>query len=67
MKDEVKKAKIINIFVGLKLKVYSLVTNNEEIKKSKVFNKNIATNVKEKKYLDVSFNKSGIKHKKKSK
>ena len=41
MKDEVK-GKIISEFVGLKSKMYSLVTaNNEEIKKAKSVNKNV--------------------------
>ena len=56
MKDEFK-GKIINKFVGLKSKMYSLViVNNEEIKKAKVVNKNVIKNIRHKKYVDFLFN-----------
>ena len=56
MKDEVK-GKIINKFVGLNSKMYSLViVNNEEIEKAKVVNKNVIKNIRHKKYVDLLFN-----------
>ena len=55
-KDEVKE-KIISEFVGLRSKMYSLVTvDNEEIKKAKEVNKNVVKNVRHKEYIDVLFN-----------
>ena len=63
MKDEVK-GKIISELVGLKSKMYSLViVNNEEIKKAKGVNKNVAKNIRHKEYTDVLFNKNLIRHK----
>ena len=65
-KDEFK-GKIIHKLVGLKSKMYSLVTvENEEIKKAKGFNKNVVKNISHKKYIDVFFNKKMIRYKKES-
>ena len=48
MKNEVK-GKIIREFVGLKSKMFSLVTvNNEEIKKAKGVNRNVVKNIRDK-------------------
>ena len=44
--------------------MYSLViVNNEEIKKQKRVNKNVAKSITHEKYVDVLFNKSLIRHK----
>ena len=44
--------------------MYSLViVNNEEIRKQKRVNKNVAKSIRHKKYVDVLFNKSLIRHK----
>ena len=57
MKDEFK-GKIINEFVGLKSKMYLLITvGNEEVKKAKEVNKNVVKNIEHKKFDDVLFNK----------
>ena len=53
MKDEYKR-KIISAFVGLKSKMYSLVTvGNEEIKKAKRVNTNVVKNIRYREYIDV--------------
>ena len=53
MKDEFKR-KVINEFVGLKSKMFSLVTvDNEEIKKAKGVNKNVLKNIRYREYIDV--------------
>ena len=53
MKDEFK-GKVINEFVGLKSKMFSLVTvDNEEIKKAKGVNKNVLKNIRYREYIDV--------------
>ena len=60
LKDEVK-GKIISEFVGLKLKMYSLViVNNEEIKKEKGVNKNVIKMIRYEEYVYVFFNKNLI-------
>ena len=60
LKDEVK-GKIISEFVGLKLKIYSLViVNNEEIKKEKGVNKNVIKMIRHEEYVYVFFNKNLI-------
>ena len=57
MKDEFK-GKIISEFIGLKSKMYSLVTvDNEKSKKAKGVNKNIVKNIRHKGFFDVLFNK----------
>ena len=57
MKDEFK-GKIISEFIGLKSKMYSLVTvDNEKSKKAKGVNKNIVKNIRHKEFFDVLFNK----------
>ena len=62
MKDEVK-GKIISEFVGLKSKMYSLVAvDNEEIKKAKGVNKNVAK-TEDKEFTDGLFNKKMVRHK----
>ena len=58
MKDE-SKGKIISEFVGLKSKMYSLITvNDEELTKAKGVNKKI----RHKEFVDVLFNKKVIRH-----
>ena len=60
MKDEFK-GKIIDEFVWLKSKMYSLVTaDNEENKKAKGVNKNLVKNVRHREYI-VFFNKKNEK------
>ena len=62
IKDEVR-GKIINEFVGLKSKIYSLViVDDKEIKKTKGVNENIVDNIKHKKYLNVLFGKGLMRH-----
>ena len=57
MEDEFK-GKIIQEFVGLKPKMYSQVTvDNEEIKKAKGVNDNVVKNIRHRKYTDVLFHK----------
>ena len=58
MKDEFK-GEIISEFVGLKSKMYSLISvNDEEVTKAKGVNKKI----KHKEFVDVLFNKKVIRH-----
>ena len=62
MKDEFK-GKIINEFVGLKSKMYSLVdVDGEENKKAKGVNKNVVKNTRHKEFVDFLFNKELIRH-----
>ena len=57
MEDEVK-GKIISEFIGLKSKMYSIVTvDNKEIKKTKGVNKNVVKNKRHKEIGDVLLNK----------
>ena len=63
MKDKFE-GKIIREFVELRLKMYSLVTvNNEETKNANGVNKNIVKNIRHRKYIDMLFNKKMIRHK----
>ena len=63
MKDE-DKGRIISEFVGLKSKMYSLVTiDNKEIKNGKGVKINVVKNTRHKEYLNVLFNKNCIRHK----
>ena len=58
MKDEFNGVKIIE-FVGLKSKMYSLISSNDkEVNKAKGINKKL----RHKEYLDVLFNKKVIRH-----
>ena len=58
MEDEFK-GKIINEFVGLKSKMYSLISvDDEEVSKAKGVNKKM----KHKEFVDVLFNKKMIRH-----
>ena len=62
MKDEFK-GKIITEFVGLKSKIHSLISlDNEEVKKTKGVNKNVVKNIEHKKFVNVLFNKKVIGH-----
>ena len=62
MKDEVRR-KIINEFVGLKPKMYSLVTvDDKEIRKAKVVNKNTVDCIRHKEYTDVLFGRGLMRH-----
>ena len=66
MKEEAK-GKIINEYVGLKSKMYSLaMVDNEEIKKAKGINKNVVKSISHKEYVDVLFNRGLIRHKMKN-
>ena len=58
MKDEFNGNKI-DEFVGLKSKMYSLISNNWEMNKAKGIN----LKLKHKEYVDVLFNKKDLKHK----
>ena len=61
IKDEFKR-KIISEFVGLKSKMYSLITvEEEEVKKAKGVNKNVVKNTRHKEFV-VLFNKKVMKH-----
>ena len=63
MKNEFK-GNIIREFIGLKSKMYSLVTiDYEEIEKAKEVNKTVVKNIKHREYIDVLFNKKMIRHK----
>ena len=69
MKDEFK-GKMISEFVGLSLKMYSLVdVDGEENKKVKGIKKNVAKNTRHKEFVDVLFNKKigNTQHEKNSK
>ena len=57
MKDEFNGNKI-DEFVGLKSKMYSLISNNIEMNKAKGIN----LKLKQKKYIDVLFNKKILRH-----
>ena len=62
MKDEFK-GKRTSQFVGLKSKMYSLVTvDNEEIKKAKGFNQNVVKNIRHIEYIDALLIKKAIRH-----
>ena len=57
MKDEFK-GEIISEFVGLKSKMYSLITaDGEEVKKAEGVNKNFVKNITHKEHINVLFNK----------
>ena len=58
MKDEFNGNKI-DEFVGLKSKMYSLISNNLEMNKAKGVN----LKLKQKEYVDVLFNKRILRHK----
>ena len=58
MKDEFNGNKI-DEFVGFKSKMYSLISNNWEVNKTKVVN----LKLKQKEYVDVLFNKKVLRHK----
>ena len=64
MRDEVR-GKIINEFVGLKSKMYSLViANDRELNKTKCVNKNIVDKIRHKEYVNVLFSKGLMRHNK---
>ena len=61
-KDEFK-GRIISEFVGLKSKMYSLVSvDDEEIKKAKGVNKNVVKSIRRKKFVDALFNQKIMRH-----
>ena len=63
IEDELK-GKIIREFVGLKSKMCSLVTvDNEENKKAKGVNKNAVKNIRHSEFIDVLLNKKMTRHK----
>ena len=57
MKDEFSENKI-NEFVGLKSKMYSLISNNMEINKAK----GVDLKLKHKEYVNILFNKKVLRH-----
>ena len=62
MKDEFK-GKIINEFVGLKSKMYSLIAaDGREVKKAKGVNKNVVKSIRHKEFVDALFNTKIIRH-----
>ena len=62
MKGEVQ-GKIVNEFVRLKSKIYSLVlVDRGENRKAKHVNKNIFNGIRYKEYVDVLFGKGLIRH-----
>ena len=62
MKDEFK-GNIISEFVGLKSKMYSLVSlDGEENRKTKGVNKYVATDIRHKEFVDVLFNEEVVRH-----
>ena len=53
MKDKLK-GKLISKFVGLKLKMYSLIAvDGEEVKKAKGVNKNVVKSIRHSEFVDV--------------
>ena len=61
MRDEFNGNKI-DEFVGLKSKMYSLISINMEINKAKGVN----LKLKHKEYVDVLFNKKNLRHNRKT-
>ena len=62
MKDEFK-GKIINEFFGLQPKVYSLVTvDSREIKNTNGINRNVANEMRHKKYVDMLYSRRLVRH-----
>ena len=62
MKDEFK-GNIICEFVGLKSKMYSLVSlDGEENRKTKGVNKYVATDIRHKEFVDVLFNEEVVRY-----
>ena len=62
MKDEFK-GNIISEFVGLKSKMYSLVSlDGEENRKTKGVNKYVATDIRHKELVDVLFNEEVVRY-----
>ena len=62
MKDEFK-GNIISEFVGLKSKMYSLVSlDGEENRKTKGVNKYVATDIRHKEFVDVLFNEEVVRY-----
>ena len=62
MKNELNGSKIIE-FLGLKSKMYSLISDDKEVNKAKGINKKL----RHCEYLDLLFNKKVIRHEKNSK
>ena len=61
-KDEVK-GKIINEFVGLKSKMYSLIAVDcREVKKVKGVNKNVVKSIRHEEFVDALFNTKVMRH-----
>ena len=62
MKDEFK-GKIINEFVGLKSKMYSLIAvDGREVKKANGINKDVVKSIRHKEFVDVLFNTKIMRH-----
>ena len=62
MKDEFK-GKIINEFVGLKSKMYSIIAvDGRKVKKAKGVNKNVVKSIRNKKFVDALFNTKIMRH-----
>ena len=61
MKDEIGGV-AIEEFVGLKPKMYSFLVDNNEHKKAKCVNRNIAATISHSEYKDVLLNKKCLRH-----
>ena len=61
MKDEFE-GKIVNEFIGLKSKMYSLIAvDREEVEIGKGVNKNVVKNIRHKEFFNLLFNKKMIR------
>ena len=61
MKDETGGV-VIEEFIGLKPKMYSLLADNNEHEKAKSMNKNIVATIRYNEYKDVLLNNNCLRH-----